>query len=182
MPRRVSRDEAIDAIARLARTADTAFVGIDGPGAAGKSKLARDAVAVVPGAVVVQVDAFSGRSVPEWDWERFDSQVAVPLLAGRAARYQAWNWDDDEPGEWHTVEPGRVVIVEGVSATRRDVRLPWALTIWVDAPAPLRLRRALERDGAAMLSTWVEEWIPSEDAYIARERPQQRVDLLVAGY
>jgi uridine kinase len=182
MPRRVSRDEAIDAIVQLAGTAGTAFVGIDGPGAAGKSNLARDAVAVAPGAVVVQVDDFWGPSVPEWDWERFDRQVTVPLLAGSTARYQAWNWDEDEPGEWHEVEPGRVVIVEGVSATRRDVRLPWALTIWVDAPAPLRLRRARERDGAAMLSKWVEEWIPSEEAYIARERPEQRVDLLVAGY
>jgi uridine kinase len=73
------------------------------------------------------------------------------------------------------------VVVEGVSATRREVAAPWDLTIWVDAPEDVRLARALERDGPAMLATWVERWIPEENAYVARERPQQRVDLVVSG-
>jgi uridine kinase len=71
--------------------------------------------------------------------------------------------------------------VEGVSATRGEVDVPWALQIWVDAPREVRLRRAVERDGAGMLAHWLDVWMPSEEAYIARERPQERVDLLVEG-
>jgi GNAT superfamily N-acetyltransferase len=71
--------------------------------------------------------------------------------------------------------------VEGVSSTRREVTVPWALTVWVEAPRELRLERALARDGEAMRGQWLDHWMPSEDAYVARDHPQQRVDLLVSG-
>jgi uridine kinase len=102
------------------------------------------------------------------------------LLAGRPGRYQRYDWDRDEGAEWHDVTPGRVVVIEGVSSTRRELDAPWALQIWVDAPRDLRLRRAVERDGEAMRSHWVDVWMPSEEAYIARERPEQRADLIVS--
>jgi uridine kinase len=59
--------------------------------------------------------------------------------------------------------------------------VPWTLQVWVDTPRAMRLERALARDGAAMMSRWLDNWIPSEDAYVARERPQERVDLIVPG-
>jgi uridine kinase len=127
------------------------------------------------------VDDFAGPLVPEWDWPRFQEQVVAPLRAGRPARYQRWEWNRDEPAEWHEIPPGRLVVVEGVSSTRGEVDVPWALQIWVDAPREVRLRRAVERDGAGMLAHWLDVWMPSEEAYIARERPQERVDLLVEG-
>ena len=77
--------------------------------------------------------------------------------------------------------PGAVVVVEGVSSTRREVHVPWALTVWVEASREVRLARALERDGEAMLPRWLEQWMPSEDAYVARERPERRADLVVSG-
>lgn len=177
------RIAAVDAVAALAdrRAGRTVWVGIDGCGAAGKTSLAAAVAAAVPSAVVVHVDDFSGPRIREWDWTRFDAEVVQPLLAGRPARYQRWDWDIDAGAEWHDIEPGHVVVVEGVSATRREVRVPWDLTIWVDAPRQVRLARARERDGAAMLARWLEDWMPSEEAYVAREHPQDRVDLIVAG-
>jgi uridine kinase len=112
---------------------------------------------------------------------RLRAQLLSPLLAGQAARYQVWDWDLDLGGEWVDVAPGRVVVIEGVSSTRAEVGAPWDLTIWVDAPRELRLARAVERDGAALLPRWLDEWMPSEEAYAARERPEQRVDLIVRG-
>jgi uridine kinase len=100
---------------------------------------------------------------------------------GRPARYQRWEWNWDAPGEWQDVPAGAVLVVEGVSSTRADLGAPWSLQIWVDAPREVRLARALERDGEAMLPLWLEVWMPSEEAYIARERPEERVDLVVDG-
>lgn len=182
-PRRASAAEAIERVAALcARPGGaTLWVGIDGCGAAGKSTLARRIAAAVPGCVLVAVDDFSGPRVAEWDWDRFRAQVLLPLLAGRAARYQRWDWDLDAGAEWHDIEPGRVVLVEGVSSTRQEVGAPWTLRIWVETPPEVRLARALERDGPAMRSIWLQRWMPSEDAYVARERPQERVDLVVSG-
>jgi uridine kinase len=180
VPRRVSRAEALAEIAALPR-GRTLFVGIDGFGGAGKSGFAAAASRAVPGSVVIAIDDFAGPHVAEWDWQRFDAQVARPLVAGRPARYQEWDWDRDRGAEWHDVPVGRTVIVEGVSSTRREVRVPWALTVWVDAPREVRLRRARERDGEAMLSQWMDVWMPSEQAYAAREDPLSRVDLVVSG-
>jgi uridine kinase len=176
----VGRDEAVEAVAEIAALGGTRWVGIDGCGASGKTALAAAISGAVPGTTVVHVDDFSGPHVAEWDWERFDAQVVRPLLEGRTARYQRWGWDRDAGAEWHEIAPGALVVVEGVSSTRREVRVPWALTIWVDASRETRLRRARARDGEAMMPRWLSDWMPSEQAYMAREHPEQRVDLIVS--
>jgi uridine kinase/predicted N-acetyltransferase YhbS len=178
-----SSGDAVAAASRAAgdRRGETVFIGIDGCGAAGKTTLAARVAAAVPGTIVVHVDDFAAPDVPEWDWERMEVQLLAPLRAGRAARYQRWGWDRDEGGAWCDVPAGVPVIIEGVSSTRREVNAPWALQIWVDAPREARLDRALDRDGAAQLHRWLDDWMPAEDAYVAREHPQQRVDLVVSG-
>jgi uridine kinase len=179
-PRPVSAAEAI-AAARALPADRTRYVAIDGQGGAGKSTLAARMAREVPGCVVVHADDFASPSVPEWDFDRFRRQVLLPLLAGRPGRYQRWDWGTDTGAEWHDVPVGVALVLEGVSATRSEVAAPWDLTIWVDAPEDVRLARALERDGPELMATWRTVWVPEEQAYIARERPQERVDLIVAG-
>ena len=175
------QDQVIERVAELARRTRgrTAWVGIDGFGGSGKTELAAAITAAVPAVVVVHVDDFNSPLITEWDWERFRVQLLEPLLAGRPARYQIWNWDQNVGGDWVDVAPGGLVVVEGVSSTRAEAGTPWDLTIWVDAPRDVRLASALERDGEAMRAVWEQIWMPSEQAYAARERPQQRVDLIV---
>jgi uridine kinase len=183
MPRQVPRVEAVAEAVRIviANPDRTLFVGVDGRAGTGKTTLAAVLAAAVRGAVVVHVDDFAGPHVPEWDWPRLNDQVLAPLLAGRPGRYQRWEWNRDVPAEWHDVPVDRLVVIEGVSATRSEVAAPWSLRIWVDAPRDVRLVRAVERDGQAMLPHWLDVWMPAEEAYIAREQPQDRADLIVNG-
>lgn len=178
-----TREDVGALVSRIAaaREGQSRWVGVDGWGAAGKSTLAGTIAAAVPGATVVHIDDFASPAIPEWDWDRFDAQVVTPLLAGQSARYQCWDWATDAGAEWRAIEPGRVVVVEGVSSTRHEVRAPWALIVWVEAQREVRLQRALARDGAAMVPRWLDDWLPSEEAYVAREQPQQRVDVVVDG-
>jgi hypothetical protein len=193
----VTQAEAVDAVVRRARSGAgrTLFVGVDGPGGAGKSTLAARLAAAVRGQVV-SVDDFAGPDIPEWDWHRFDAQVVRPLVAGRLARYERRSWDgadgadgagsaDGPDGagspDWAEVRPGGVLVVEGVSATRAESTAPWDLRIWVEAPPGVRLARVLERDGGALREKWLQDWIPSEEAYIAAQRPAERADLIVSG-
>lgn len=162
-------------------TGMTRWVGIDGPGAAGKTSLAGLVVGRVPAVDVVHIDDFARPTVPGWERQRFVEQVVRPLVDGRPARYQIWSWDSDSPGEWVGLEPGRILVAEGVSSTAAELGVPWSLRIWVDAPREVRLARALARDGVALLPRWLDDWMPSEDAYIAAERPDQRADLVVDG-
>ncbi len=170
--------EAAKPLASLGRTA---WIGVDGLGCAGKSTLAARLAAAMPSAVVLHVDDFSGPEIAEWDWERFRARVLMPLHGGRPGRYLRRQWDCEDGSEWHDVPAGVVLVIEGVSSTRDEVGVPWDLTIWVDTPYEVRLARALERDGRGMLAKWLDEWIPSEERYLARQAPQQRVDLIVAG-
>lgn len=173
--------DVVERVAALAAAerAGTVWIGIDGRGATGKSTLADQVARAVGGVDVVHVDDFGGPGIATWDLERFGRQVLEPLLAGRPACYQLWNWDSDRGGDWVELRPGRVVIVEGVSATTAALPVPWTLRVWCDAPRDVRLARALARDGVAMLPRWLDDWMPSEEAYIAAEHPEQRADLLL---
>jgi uridine kinase len=183
MARAATPAEAIAAVAALdAGPGHTAWVGVDGPGGAGKTTLADAISRAVPAVTVVHVDDFSGPRFDEWDWDRLREQLLLPLESGRTARYQIWDWDRDEAGGWAEVEPGGIVVVEGVSSTRREVAAPWTLTIWVDTPAAARQARAIARDGLEKWRTrWLLHWTVTENAYIERERPDERADLVVPG-
>jgi uridine kinase len=67
-----------------------------------------------------------------------------------------------------------------VSASRKAFRPFLALAVWVATPRDVRLRRGLERDGQAAYDQWL-EWMGEEDAFVARERPDEFADLIVSG-
>ena len=166
---------------RLAGRPGTRWVGVDGFGASGKSTLAQRIAAELPWAHVIEVDDFARAGVRGWDRELFCAQVLLPLLAGRPARYLRWDLVADAGLNWVEVPPGVPVVVEGVSSTDDRVPVPWDVTLWVAAPAPVRRRRILARDGdPALLERWRTDWLPSEQAYAAAQRPWLRVDLIVA--
>ena len=76
--------------------------------------------------------------------------------------------------------PVPYVILEGVSASREAFRPYLCYTIWVETPREERLRRGLERDGLEARGLW-DEWMAEEDAYVEREHPDQRADIVVSG-
>ena len=171
---------AFDEVAAAAGLSRTWWVGIDGLGGSGKSTLAARIAAALPGAVIIHNDDFARPGLSGWDRDRFVRQVVEPLLAGRPGRYQRWDFDADVGAEWHSVPVGVPVIVEGVSAT--DVRLPvpWDFTIWIEVSAGVRQARIADRDGPERRERWLTDWIPSETAYVAAQRPQDRADLVWA--
>lgn len=182
MPASVTAAELADRIRTLRRgTPRTVLVAIDGEGGAGKSTLARWLADTLGDATVVCLDDFARPTVPGWDRQRMISQVLDPLRAGRPGRYQRWDWATDAGAEWHDVSVGGLVIIEGVSATRKDLSDRWDLTVWVSTPRDVRLERGLARDGEAMRGQWLDVWMPEEDAYVAKERPAEHADVIVIG-
>ena len=72
------------------------------------------------------------------------------------------------------------MIVEGVSSSRSEWADLLAFRIWVETPRRVRLQRGLARDGPGFLAQW-EDWMAAEDAYVARDRPDVRADVVVDG-
>lgn len=164
---------------RLIEAADPArgfvLVGIGGRGGAGKSTLA----SLVPGAQAVGTDEF-------WDGSGFDlarlrAEVFDPLVAGEPARFASWDWALRRAGPVRSVTPDGIVVVEGVCALHRMFRDDYDVRVWVEAPYETRLARGVARDGEAARQTWVEHWMPMEDAYVARDDPVSCADLVVDG-
>ncbi len=179
--RRVEPDEALAEVVRAAQAPGTVWIGVDGFGGAGKTTFAERIAAAVPRATVVHVDDFARPWIAEWDYDRFRTDVVAPIVAGRTARYQRYDWPTETLAEWHDLEPGRVIVSEGVSSTRPETGVPWALTIWVEAPREVRLQRALDRDGPDLMARWLDDWLPSEQAWAQRARPLEWIDLVIPG-
>ncbi len=154
------------------------LVCIDGPAGSGKTTLADAVASLAPGTTVVHMDdLYDG-----WDGlPRVAEQLAgllAPLARGETGSYRRYDWLAGHYAESVTVTPGDLLVVEGVgSGVARVAHLTTALA-WVEAAEGVRLRRGLARDGEAMRPQW-ERWQVAEQALFARDRIQERADLLL---
>jgi len=156
------------------------LVGIGGHGAAGKSTLAARLADEVPGVQIVATDGFFDGD--QFDLRRLRTDVVDELLAGRSAMYEPWDWARGAPsGTTVAVRPDGVVVIEGVCALHEMFRHALDVRVWVDAPTDVRLDRAVARDGESSRSTWMELWMPNEEAYVASDRPVECADIVIDG-
>lgn len=156
------------------------LVAIDGPGGAGKSTFASRLAGALDGAPIVHTDDFASAEKPiDW-WPRLLKQVIEPLAAGKSARYQRYDWATESLAGWIELEPVPVVIIEGVTAARKQWRHHLSFIIWIETPRPERLKRGLERDGAGALGDW-EAWGAAEDTHYSHDPTRRHADVIVDG-
>lgn len=156
----------------------TRVVAIDGPGGAGKSTLAAHLARELD-APIVHTDDFASWDNPlEW-WPDLIETVLRPIAAAQPARYTPTSWGGPAKAQV-VIEPGDFVVLDGVSASRAAFRPFLAFSIWVETPRNARLRRGLQRDGAHARADW-DRWMAEEDAYVEREQPAARADLVLRG-
>ncbi|MEU1751579.1 hypothetical protein ABZ436_02800 [Micromonospora matsumotoense] len=175
-------------LGRPARLGRTRLVAVDGPSGAGKSvftaRLA-DALAGLPDGgrppVVHTDDLLDGWNDQLTFWDRLEEQVLAPLRAGRAGSHQRYSWVRRAflPREV-PVPVAPVLLLEGMSAARAAIRPELTLSVQLTAPAGLRLRRALDRDGPQLLPE-LRRWHAGEEAHFAADRTADAVDLVVDG-
>ncbi|GGQ78173.1 uridine kinase family protein [Couchioplanes azureus] len=166
------------------RLGSVRLVAVDGPSGAGKSWFA-GRLAQAAGIPVVHTDDL----LDGWDdqftfWARLEEQVLEPLRHGRSARYLRYSWERQcFSGSPVVVEPAAAVLVEGVSSARRAIRPELSFSVFVTAPADLRWRRALARDGRddVAFRAYLERWRAAEDEHFAAEGTAAQVDLVVDG-
>ncbi|MFF5448739.1 uridine kinase [Streptomyces sp. NPDC012888] len=115
------------------------------------------------------------------DWRRLRDQLLVPLSEGRPARYRpgrAWA-DPPGPGPPREVPCRGTVLVEGVLTARPELAGFYDLTVFLDAPAEVCLRRLLARAWAPGREAWIARWRAVEDHYLATTGLPARAGLTV---
>ncbi|WP_106185202.1 uridine kinase family protein [Umezawaea tangerina] len=156
------------------------LVAVDGPSGAGKSTVART-LALELGALVVPTDHFATWDDPVSWWPRLVEGVLDPLARGETGRYRRTDWTDGwpKPGDWLTVDPPEVLIVEGVSSARRSIAPRLDLAVWVDGPDETeRLERAVRRDGERSRAH-LRRWQEFERGWFAVDDTRSRADRIV---
>src|SRR5262245_46808260 len=144
-------EQILAEVARRPAVDGVRVIGVDGPSGAGKSTLARQLVEAAD-AALVEIDDFISWDDPtgtRW-WSRFDKHVLDPLRRGEDPYFQQRDWINDWRGSslggWKSVPWRPVVVIEGVTCTRRAAAGLLAYAIWVEAPDEVRLSRGLARD------------------------------------
>jgi hypothetical protein len=161
------------------------LAGVDGRSGAGKTLLtgALDRELRRRGATTTVVhmdDLYAGWNGLVSSLPVLRDQVLKPLRAGRAGCFRQWDWHRGAPGAVTGVPASSVVLVEGVGAL---AAWPGAydLRVWVQAPAEVRHRNAVARDGTDTRRHW-DDWAAQEDVVFGEDRsagPPWRVDAVV---
>lgn len=153
------------------------LIAIDGPGGAGKSTFARRLHAAIDApTTLLHTDEFARPDQPTQWWPRLKSVISL-LEGGSPATFTPFDWATRTLASEVTVAPTNLIIVEGVSASRREWQEALAFRIWLDAPASVCRARGTERDGVSE-EAWDAE-AAAEAVFFARDRARARADLIV---
>lgn len=201
--KKCSAEQAVvDAIRRLlTRHTRPVLVAIDGPSGSGKSTFAFWLAEQFEAALIQTDDFFAvGISDAEWDartpeqraadaidWQRVRVEALEALLAGKPAKWHAFDFaagarpDGTYALRSDVVErkPARVIVLDGAYSTGGELADLIDLTVLVDAPQEVRHDRLQAREEPEFLAAWHARWDAAEQAYFSRMRPRSSFDWVV---
>jgi len=168
------------------RLGQVRVVAVDGPTGGGKTVFARRLAEALRAAGARVAEVHTDDLLDGWDnivefWPRLEEWVLRPLSRGQPAAYRRYDWHAGRFGaELVGVPPPEVLLLEGVTSARAAIRDRLALSVFVTAPAPLRLERSVARDGEA-LRPHLLRWMAAEADHFAADRTEDCVDIVVDG-
>lgn len=166
----------------LARSTPPAVLLIDGRSGSGKTTLAANCAREIERATgstpqIIGMDEL----YPGWDGLAEGSASLASVL--RTERYLRYDWATGEFGCEITLDPTRMLIVEGcgsITASSVAAARTWGevYRVWIECSEQLRRNRALTRDGDMFAPHW-ESWAAQERAHFERELPVARANEIV---
>jgi uridine kinase len=173
-------------LSKPARSGTTRIVAVDGQSGAGKTTFA-DALAKAleqKGATVAVVhtdDLLDGWNDQFTFWDRLLDEVVNPLLKQETAGYHRYDWIEERFDKDPTPVPrADVVIIEGVSSAREDMRRVADLTVFLSVTEDEAWRRLHARDPEEAMP-FLAVWKAREGRHFADDRTAEQVDVVIDG-
>lgn len=165
-------------------------VAIDGRGAAGKSTLAAHLLReAAPRAAVVHTDDLAWHE-PLFGWgDLLAGGVLAPLHRGEAVSFRPPRWQPrGREGSIEVPAGLDLVLVEGTGASQVEHAHLVDATVWVQSDFAEAESRGIARDvadgvngGPEEATTFWHDWMAAELAFLDRQRPWLRADVVVHG-
>jgi uridine kinase len=192
----------VDAIRRLlTRHTRPVLVAIDGASGAGKSTFAFWLANQLKAALIQSDDFFAATiSNAEWDartpeqratgaidWQQVRVEALEPLLAGKPAKWHAFDFVAGvRPDGTYALrsdvverEPASVIVLDGAYSTGGALADIIDLSVLVDAARKVRHDRLQAREDPELLAAWHARWDAAEEVYFSQIRPPSSFDLVV---
>ncbi len=155
------------------------LICIDGPAGSGKTTLAKSIAVRMSTAQVVHCDEMleGWRGLP--GLADSISALLEPLALEGRGTWRRWDWSADCWAETRSVEPGGLLVLDGVGCWSPQIAHLVTMLVWVEAPSTVRLTRGLARDGEQMHAQWL-QWRRDEDRLFSRLNTRSHADLSVS--
>jgi len=173
----------------LLRTKDRIIVAIDGISASDKSMLAHVLHRIyIPDTTIFRTDDFSLRKEQRdpkriakpgynFDWERFEQQILIPLSNGKPAIYQRFNFSTEELEPPVTVMPAKINIIEGTFCMNENLEKYYDFSVLVRMK-PSALEERLKNRSTTKNSIFASRQ-PLEEIYFEKTNVASRCSLVV---
>lgn len=166
---------------------NASLLAIDGRSAAGKTSLAAHLTGLCD-CNVIHMDHFFLR--PEQrtmerlqqvggnvDYERFLTEVLIPLHEGRTFSYRPWDCHKQEMAEAVLIPQKPLAIIEGSYSCHPALKNHYDLSVFLNVEATEQIRRIRQRNGADGVQMFQKHWIPMEEHYFRSFHIQEECDL-----
>jgi hypothetical protein len=162
-----------------------ALVLVDGRSGAGKSTFGQRLARLLDGALVHTDDIAWHHHPIDWA-DVLDNGIIGPWLRDEAVSFRPPGWISEGRAGVVDVPRRPVLIVEGVGAGRADLAARADLVVWVQSDRDRARRRGIARDvelgrSAAEADAFWDEWMRSEEPFLAADKPWTRASLIVNG-
>ena len=112
------------------------------------------------------------------DYERFNEEVLLPLLSGRAFSYRPFDCQTFTLGAPESAPVKKLNIVEGTYSMHPYFSDPYDLKLLTTVDPDTQRRRILERP-AFLHERFFTQWIPLENDYFEKLRIADKADLIL---
>lgn len=102
------------------------------------------------------------------DYERFHTEVLIPLLSGRPLKYRKFDCTVRRISQEFDISPKRLNIVEGSYSQHPYFQKPYDLCIFLDIDDDSQIENIKSRNGLEKLELFQSKWIPMENEYFEK--------------